>query len=154
MSFNKVIVVGRLTRDPQVRQVGTQTVADLGVAVNRVWYDKDKQKKEETTFVDITAWGRDAEVAGEYLSKGEEVLVEGRLKTDSWEDKESGQKRYKMVVVCERLQLLGGKKVESPYENRDEEVANAEKVVKEQKDAAKKPKAKPAAPAYDDDVPF
>jgi single-strand DNA-binding protein len=110
-SFNKVILVGNLTRDPQVKRTPAgQAVTELGLAVNRTWWDKQSnQRKEETTFVDVTLWGRDAEVAGEYLSKGRPVLIEGRLQLDSWEDKQTGQKRSKLRVVCERMQMLGGR---------------------------------------------
>jgi len=110
-SFNKVILVGNLTRDPQVKRTPAgQSVAELGLAVNRSWWDKQaNQKREETTFVDVTLWGRDAEVASEYLSKGRPVLIEGRLQYDTWEDKQTGQKRSKLRVVCERMQLLGGR---------------------------------------------
>lgn len=110
-SFNKVILLGNLTRDPQVRRTpANMAVAEIGLAVNRYWFDKQSnQRKEETTFVDVTLWGRDAEVAGEYLSKGRPVLIEGRLQLDSWDDKQTGQKRSKLRVVCERMQLLGGR---------------------------------------------
>ena len=110
-SFNKVILMGNLTRDPQVKRTPAgQAVTELGLAVNRTWWDKQaNQRKEETTFVDVTLWGRDAEVAGEYLSKGRPVLIEGRLQLDSWEDKQTGQKRNKLRVVCEKMQLLGSR---------------------------------------------
>ncbi|MFM8223026.1 MAG: single-stranded DNA-binding protein [Planctomycetaceae bacterium] len=110
-SFNKVILMGNLTRDPQVKRTPAgQTLAELGLALNRSWWDKQaNQKREETTFVDVTLWGRDAEVAGEYLSKGRPVLIEGRLQLDQWEDKQSGQKRSKLRVVCERMQMLGSR---------------------------------------------
>lgn len=110
-SFNKVILVGNLTRDPQVRYTPRgMAVAEIGLAVNHTWFDKQTNtKKEEATFVDVTLWGRDAEVAGEYLAKGRSILIEGRLQLDSWEDKESGQKRSKLRVVCERMQMLGGR---------------------------------------------
>ncbi|TWT55784.1 Single-stranded DNA-binding protein [Thalassoglobus neptunius] len=109
-SFNKVILVGNLTRDPQVKYTtGGTAVAEIGLAVNRTWYDKQQnQKREETTFVDVTLWGRQAEVAGEYLGKGRSVLIEGRLQLDSWEDKESGKKRSKLRVVGENMTMLGG----------------------------------------------
>jgi single-strand DNA-binding protein len=108
-SYNKVVLVGNLTRDPQVRYTPSGTaVADIGLAVNRQWFDKQaNQKKEETTFVDVTLWGRQAEVAGEYLSKGRSVLIEGRLQLDQWDDRESGQKRSKLKVVGESMQMLG-----------------------------------------------
>jgi single-strand DNA-binding protein len=108
-SFNKVILMGNLTRDPEVRYTPSGTaVSDVGLAVNRRWFDKaSNQSKEETTFVDVTLWGRTAEVAGEYLSKGRPVLIEGRLQLDSWEDKETGQKRSKLKVVGEQMTMLG-----------------------------------------------
>lgn len=109
-SFNKVILMGNLTRDPQVRRTPTTSVAEIGLAVNRTWFDKaSNSRREEVTFIDVTLWGRQAEVAGEYLQKGKSVLIEGRLQLDQWEDKESGQKRSKLRVVCESMQMLGGK---------------------------------------------
>lgn len=110
-SFNKVILVGNLTRDPEVKYLPSGTaVTELGLAVNRSWFDKQSNsRKEETTFVDITLWGRTAEIAGEYLSKGRSVLIEGRLQLDSWEDKTSGQKRSKLRVVGENMTMLGSR---------------------------------------------
>ncbi|KAA0137668.1 single-stranded DNA-binding protein [Gimesia chilikensis] len=110
-SFNKVILVGNLTRDPQVRYTpGGSAVAEIGLAVNRSWFDKNSNsRKEETTFVDVTLWGRTAEVASEYLTKGRSVLIEGRLQLDQWDDKESGQKRSKLKVVGENMTMLGGR---------------------------------------------
>ncbi|MFN0199534.1 MAG: single-stranded DNA-binding protein, partial [Planctomycetaceae bacterium] len=85
-------------------------VAELGLAVSRQWFDKQSNsKKEETTFVDVTLWGRQAEIAGEYLAKGRSVLIEGRLHLDQWDDKETGQKRNKLKVVCESMTMVGGK---------------------------------------------
>lgn len=110
-SFNKVLLVGNLTRDPQVRYTpGGTAVAEIGLAVNRSWFDKQaNQRREETTFVDITLWGRQAEVAGEYLAKGRSVLIEGRLHLDQWEDKTSGEKRSKLKVIAENMQMMGGR---------------------------------------------
>jgi single-strand DNA-binding protein len=110
-SFNKVILVGNLTRDPEVKYTtGGTAVTEIGLAVNRTWFDKQSnQRKEEVTFVDITLWGRTAEIAGEYLSKGRSVLIEGRLQLDSWEDKNSGQKRSKLRVVGENMTMLGSR---------------------------------------------
>jgi len=110
-SFNKVILVGNLTRDPQVKYLPSGTaVTDLGLAVSYQYFDKQTNaRKEETTFVDVTLFGRTAEVAGEYLAKGRPVLIEGRLKYDSWDDKETGQKRSKLKVVGESMQLLGSR---------------------------------------------
>lgn len=107
-SFNRVILVGNLTRDIDIKYTkGGTAVTEIGLAVN----DRVKRNDEwvdETTFVDITLWGRTAEVAGQYLSKGSSVLIEGRLKLDTWET--DGQKRYKLRVVGERMQMLGGSK--------------------------------------------
>ena len=108
-SFNKVILMGNLTRDPQVKYTPSgAAVAEIGLAVNRYWFDKQtNSRREETTFVDVTLWGREAEVAGEYLAKGRPVLIEGRLQLDTWDDKTTGQKRSKLHVVGERMQMLG-----------------------------------------------
>lgn len=108
-SFNKVILVGNLTRDPEVRYTpGGSAVADVGLAVNRTWYDKNaNEKREDVTFVTVTLWGRTAEIAGEYLSKGRPVLIEGRLQMDTWQDKETGQNRSKLKVVGENMTMLG-----------------------------------------------
>ena len=110
-SFNKVILMGNMTRDPQVRYTPSGTaVAEIGLAVNRNWFDKQtNSRREETTFVDVTLWARDAEVAGEYLAKGRPVLIEGRLQLDTWDDKQTGQKRSKLRVVGERMQMLGSR---------------------------------------------
>ena len=110
-SFNKVTLLGNLTRDPQVRYLPNgSAVCDVGLGLNRTWFDKTtQQKKDEATFVDVTLFGRQAEIAGEYLQKGRQVLIEGRLKLDTWQDKESGQNRSKLKVVCENLVLVGGR---------------------------------------------
>ena len=110
-SFNKVILVGNLTRDPQVRYTPSgMAVADVGLAVNHTWFHKQSnQKKEEVTFVDVTLWGRTVEIAGEYLAKGRQVLIEGRLKLDQWDDKQTGQKRSKLTVVGENMTMLGSR---------------------------------------------
>lgn len=108
-SFNKVILVGHLTRDPEVRYLQNGTaVAELGLAVNDRRKDKNGEWIDEVTFVDVTLWAGQAEVAGKYLSKGAAVLIEGRLKLDTWERKE-GDKRTKLKVVGENMRLLGGK---------------------------------------------
>jgi single-strand DNA-binding protein len=85
-------------------------VTDIGLAVNRTWFDKQtNSRKEDVTFVDVTLWGRQAEVAGEYLAKGRSVLIEGRLQLDQWDDRETGQKRSKLKVVGENMTMLGGR---------------------------------------------
>jgi len=107
-SFNRVILLGNLTRDVEVRYLQSGTaVADIGMAVNDRRKGQNGEWIDETTFVDVTLWGRTAEVAGEYLSKGSPLLVEGRLKYDTWE--KDGQKRSKLSVVCERMQMVGSK---------------------------------------------
>src|SRR5213596_211651 len=107
-SFNKVILLGNLTRDPEVRYTPKgSAVCDLGIAVNRVYTTDSGEKREEATFVDVTFWGRTAEVAGEYLKKGRPVFIEGRLQLDTWDDKQSGQKRSKLKVIGETMQMLG-----------------------------------------------
>jgi single-strand DNA-binding protein len=107
-SFNRVILLGNLTRDVEVRYLQSGTaVADVGMAVNDRRKGQNGEWIEETTFVEVTLWGRTAEVAGEYLSKGSPLLVEGRLKYDTWE--KDGQKRSKLSVVCERMQMVGSK---------------------------------------------
>jgi single-strand DNA-binding protein len=84
-------------------------VADIGLAVNRTYTTDGGEKREETTFVDVTMWGRQAEIAGEYLKKGRPLFVEGRLQLDTWDDKQTGQKRSKLRVVCENFQMLGSR---------------------------------------------
>jgi single-strand DNA-binding protein len=105
MDLNKVLLVGRVTADPQVRTTpGGQSVTTIGVATNRVWNDKSGQRQEETEFHNVVLWGRQAEIAGQYLKKGAMVLIEGRLRTRSWADK-NGQARKTTEIMAERLQL-------------------------------------------------
>lgn len=107
-SFNRVILMGNVTRDIEVRYTpGGTAVCEIGLAVNDRRKDAKGEWVDETTFVDVTLWGRTAEIAAEYLTKGGPVLIEGRLKLDQWE--KDGQKRSKLGVVCENMQLLGGK---------------------------------------------
>ena len=109
-NLNKVMLMGNLTRDPEVRYTPKGTaVAELGLAINRVYSAENGEKREETTFVDVTLWGRTAEIAGEYLKKGRPVFIEGRLQLDSWDDKQTGQKRSKLKVVGEAMQLMGSR---------------------------------------------
>lgn len=108
-SFNRVILVGNLTRDPELRYLQSgMAVVDIGLAVNDRRKNANGEWVDEPTFVDVTLWGRTAEIAGEFLSKGSQTMVEGRLKLDSWETQD-GQKRSKLKVVGERLVLLGAK---------------------------------------------
>jgi single-strand DNA-binding protein len=152
-SFNKVILLGNLTRDPEVRYTPKGTaVTELGMAVNRVYTAENGEKREETTFVDVTLWGRTAEIAGEYLKKGRPVFIEGRLQLDTWDDKTSGQKRSKLKVVGEGLQLIGsrpGGAGGGGGGGGDEESSGAPRSSK----SAPPPKAAPSAPD-DDEIPF
>lgn len=107
-SYNRVILMGNVTRDIQLKYTSAGTpVTEVGMAVNDRRKSQNGEWIDETTFVDVTFWGRTAEVASEYLSKGSPVFVEGRLKLDTWE--KDGQKNYKLRVVCDRMQLLGGR---------------------------------------------
>src|SRR6185295_833521 len=109
-SFNRVVLMGNITREFEVKYLQSgMAVTEIGLAVNDKRKNQAGEWVEEVTFVDITLWGRTAEVASEYLTKGAPVLIEGRLKLDQWEDRESGQKRSKLKVVGERMQMLGGK---------------------------------------------
>ena len=106
-NLNKVMLLGNLTRDPEVRYTPKGTaVGDLGLAVNRRVSDGNGNWSDEVTFVDVTVWGTNAENAQKYLTKGRGVFIEGRLQMDTWEDKQSGQKRSKLKVVAEVLQFL------------------------------------------------
>jgi len=110
-SFNKVILLGNLTRDPELAytQKG-QAVGKIGMAVNRKWKNESGQEQEEVTFIDVTTWGKQAELLGQYLKKGNPLFVEGRLKLDQWTDRTNGEKRSKLCVVMESFQFVGGKK--------------------------------------------
>jgi single-strand DNA-binding protein len=113
---NKVILVGNLGRDPEMRQAGGQTVAILRLATSRSWIDKRTgQRKEEREWHDIEVWGRHGELCRQYLAKGRQVYVAGRLKTDRWKDKQSGQDRHRVKVVAEFVQFLGGGEHHGPY---------------------------------------
>ncbi|MEE2715549.1 MAG: single-stranded DNA-binding protein [Verrucomicrobiota bacterium] len=106
-NYNKVILMGNLTRDPEVRYTSSGTaIAKLGIAVNRYWRNQEGQQQEETTFVDVDAFGKQAETIGQYLKKGRPIMVEGRLKLDQWDDKQTGQKRSKLGVTLENFQFL------------------------------------------------
>lgn len=117
-SYNKVMLMGNLTRDPEVRYTPKgSAVADLAIAVNRVYTADNGEKREEVTYVDVVLWARLAELAGQYLTKGRPVFIEGRLQMDSWEDKQTGQKRSRLRVVGEVMQFLDGKREGSGEEH-------------------------------------
>src|SRR5271155_4488287 len=109
-SLNKVKIIGNLNRDPEIKYTPKGTaIADIGLAVNRNYTTESGEKREEVTFIDVTLWGRVAEIVGEYCKKGRPLFVEGRLQLDQWDDKQTGQKRSKLKVVGENIQLLGGR---------------------------------------------
>jgi single-strand DNA-binding protein len=154
-SFNKVILMGNLTRDPETRVTATGlTICKLGLAVSRSFTTKDGERREETTFVDIDAFGKQAEVVTKYFRKGKPILIEGRLKLDQWEAND-GQKRSKMGVVMETFQFVG---------NRDDSGSSSDSGGYEQSSPPKRQAAaeKPATgkdfsaseDTLDEDVPF
>lgn len=149
-SFNKVILVGNLTRDPELRYTPKGTaIAKIGLAVNRVWTNEAGEKKEEVTFVDVDVFGRTAENVGQYMRKGSPILIEGRLRLDQWDDKQTGQKRSKLGVVAETVQFLG-----SP---RGGETEGGAPAPRQRPAAPAAPAAEPLegdAPPESDDVPF
>jgi len=108
--FNLVVIMGRLTRDIEMRYTPKgMAIANMSVAINRRWTSEAGEKKEEVTFVECTLFGRTAENCAQYLKKGSSAHVSGRLKSESWDDKQTGQKRSKMVVVAESVQFIGSK---------------------------------------------
>ena len=149
-SFNKVILMGNLTRDPELRYTPKGTaIAKIGLAVNRVWTTETGEKKEEVTFVDVDVFGRTAENVGQYMRKGSPILIEGRLRLDQWDDKQTGQKRQKLGVVAETVQFLGSPRgadggASEPQQPRSRPAAAAPAAEHVQGDA----------PPESDDVPF
>jgi single-strand DNA-binding protein len=106
-NLNRVLLIGNLTRDPEVRYTPKGTaVTDISIAINRVIGSEEGERREEVTFVDVTLWGRQAEIAQQYLTKGRGVFIEGRLQLDTWDDKQTGQKRSRLKVVGERLEFV------------------------------------------------
>ena len=156
-SFNQVLLIGNLTRDPELRYTPKgMAIAKFGLAVNRTWKTETGESKEEVTFIDIDAFGRQAETIGQYLKKGRPVFIQGRLRLDQWDDKQTGQKRSKLGVVLENFQFIGGPRPEGEADSPRTSRSAA---------AAASPAAPPAAdnsgpveadaPApEDDDVPF
>src|SRR5947209_3599800 len=152
-NFNKVILAGNLTRDPEMRYTPKGTaVTKIGMAVNRSWKSETGEMKEEVTFVDVEAWGRQAEVIAQYMKKGRPFLVEGRLKLDQWEDKNTHQKQSKLKVVLEGFSFIDSNRGEggSPTDGFRSRPAAAS--------APSSPEAEPpavdGAPPEQDDVPF
>jgi single-strand DNA-binding protein len=155
-NFNKVILAGNLTRDPELRYTPKGTaVTEIGLAINRSWKNEAGQMQDETTFVDVSAFGRTAEVIAQYLKKGRPILIEGRLKYDQWDDKQSGQKRSKLRVVCDGFQFLdsgnrtGAEGAPPAAANRPRAAA-----VTPAAGASAPPPESDGPPPEEDDVPF
>lgn len=150
-SFNKVILAGNLTRDPELRYTPKGTaIARLGIACNRRWKSESGEMKEEVTFVDVDAFGKTAETIGQYLKKGRPILIEGRLRYDTWEDKQTNQKKSKLGVVLENFQFLdsgrGGDGGDAPARSSNPNKPSAPA------DAPEPVEGEP--PPEQDDVPF
>jgi len=147
-SFNKVILAGNLTRDPELRYTPKGTaVARIGLACNRKWKSETGELKEEVTFVDVDAFGKQAETIGQYLKKGRPILIEGRLRYETWEDKQTKQKKSKLGVVMENFQFLdSGNRSESGTEAPAARPAAAPAAAPEGAEAEGSPEG--------DDVPF
>jgi single-strand DNA-binding protein len=116
---NKVILIGNLGRDPEVRSTPSgQPVATFTLATSRRWRDKSGQKQEQTEWHTVVVWGKQAEIAGQYLTKGKQIYVEGRLQTRSWDDRQTGEKKYKTEVVCDNFQMLSARGGGSDFEGQ------------------------------------
>lgn len=123
--MNIVILKGNLTRDPELRYTPKGTaIAQCGIAINRVWTDDGGNKHEEVDFFDLNFWGRTAETVGQYFRKGKPILVQGKLKLDQWDDKQTGQKKSKVKVVCDRFEFCGGDMSSGPAAATGEGVQN------------------------------
>jgi len=149
-NFNKVILAGNLTRDPELRYTPKgMAIAKFGLAINRNWKTESGETKEEVTFVDVDAFGRQAETIAQYMKKGSPFLMEGRLRLDQWDDKQTGQKRSRLGVVLEGFQFLGtgtrNEGVPSAAEPPRRPAAPAAPVSAPEPDGP---------PATEDDVPF
>lgn len=149
--LNKVFLIGNLTRDPELRVTPKGTaICSFGMAVNRQYRDESGAARDETTFVDIEAWGKQGELVSKYLTKGSPCMIEGRLRLDEWTDKTSGQKRHRLKVVLDNVQFLGRKGDGTPAELREGEHRQ------EQAPQQSQPMRGPSGntPAVDEDVPF
>jgi len=151
-SFNRVILAGNLTRDPELRYTPKGTaVAKIGMAMKRTWKTESGETKEDVTFVDVDAWGRQAEVISQYFKKGRPFLIEGRLKLDQWDDKQTGQKRSKLGVVLEQFSFVDSNRSETPGGDG----ARARTTAPAPSDAPEPTEAAGPGPApEEDDVPF
>ncbi len=161
-NLNKVMLMGNLTRDPEIKYTPKGTaIANFGIAINRVFTPEGGERREEVTFIDLEAFGRTAEVIGEYFKKGRPIYVEGRLKLDQWDDKTSGKKMSKLRVVVESFEFLGGRDGggggEGGGEGGGSHSAPQRSSAPPQRRAPSSPPRPPADPDLDvqaDDVPF
>jgi single-strand DNA-binding protein len=159
-NLNKVMLIGNLTRDPELRHTPKGTaVSEISMAINRVWNNDQGQKQEETTFVEVTLWGRQAELAQQYLPKGRPVYIEGRLNLDTWDDKETGKKRSKLRVIGENMQFLSsGTGAGGGGGGSSERSSQASSSSQRQSSPQGSPQGASAAPTddypEDDDIPF
>ena len=152
-SFNKVILMGNLTRDPELRQTQSGTsVCRFSIAVNRSYNAQDGNLREETCFVEVDSFGRTAENIGKYFSKGKPILLEGRLRQDTWDDKDTGKSRSKLVVVLDRFAFVGGSR-DSSYSGGDEQ-SSAGGSYKRTSPAPRGKAPERVEELEDDDVPF
>ena len=153
-NFNKVILAGNLTRDPELRYTPKGTaVVKIGMAINRTWKDESGASKEEVTFVDVTAFGRQAEVIAQYMRKGRPLLIEGRLKLDSWEDKTTHQKMSKLNVILESFSFIDSKGPDGGGPSSGGEAPRRAAPPAGQARSAPPPESEPPA-SEEDDVPF
>ena len=155
-NFNKVILAGNLTRDPELRYTPKGlAIAKLGLAVNRRWTNEAGEQKEDVLFVDVDAFGKQAETIGQYLRKGRPILIEGRHRLDTWDDKQSGQKKSKLGVVLETFQFLDSGNREGGAGGAPS-APGAAPAARPARPAASAPPADPGGdePPQGDDVPF
>ncbi len=154
-NLNRVLLIGNLTRDPDLRYTPKGTaVTEIGLAVSRIYSGEDGERKEETTFVDVTLWARLAEIAGQYLRKGRPVFIEGRLQLDTWDDKQTGQKRSKLRVVAENIQLLGSRQEGEPPASSSSASAPPRRTSGTAAPPARSEPRDPDLDAEPDDIPF
>ena len=155
-NFNKVYLIGNLTRDPELRVTPKGTaICQFGMAVNRKFKDESGALRDDTTFVDIEAWGKQGETISKFCTKGKPLFVEGRLKFDQWEDKTSGQKRSKLKVVLEGFQFLGGPRDGAPGGASGGEFDQSAPSPERHSPPPRGATGKPAASEnLDEDVPF
>jgi single-strand DNA-binding protein len=152
-NLNKVMLMGNLTRDPEIKYTPKGTaIAEFGLAVNRNYSTESGEKREEVTFLDNEAFGRVAEIIGEYCKKGRPLFVEGRLKLDQWDDKTTGQKRSKIRIVAENIQLLGIR--EGGGAAPSSEGQQSAPPARRAPSAPPRPPADPDLDAQPDDIPF